>query len=104
MKPLSSRPAWSSGPPQSIHAEALDNGTSLEVEVRVTPIGVVQMHLVVHYGKSAYPIEEYYAQLPSTSAAEALNLGVDRARALATGVAVAGQTTLEGLSSVNRWS
>lgn len=96
-----SNSAWSDCSRQGVHAEELDNGTALRVEVRLTKVGSTQMQITIRYGDNT-PLEEYYIDMPGSSPIEALNLGVDRARALATGVGLAGQHTLQGMQTASR--
>ncbi|WP_277964907.1 hypothetical protein [Pseudomonas sp. RIT-To-2] len=88
---------WIDSPlPGTAHEETLGNGTWINVEVRTCPTGGTQMFIGVYPQGNGAPLEECYPALPDKSPADALVLGINRARALATGTAVAGQDSLQG--------
>lgn len=78
--------------------EDLSNGRCLEVKVRSARSGETQMFIGIYRSGGAVDHEEYYAVLLLTLDA-ALIFGLDRARALAAGTGVAGQSTFEELQA-----
>nr|WP_314493126.1 hypothetical protein [uncultured Pseudomonas sp.] len=67
------------------HDEALSDGTSFEVQVRLSRLGATQLFLGLYNREGAAIREEYYRQRPGETMTRAMVWGVDRARALATG-------------------
>lgn len=67
------------------HDEALSDGTSFEVQVRLSRLGATQLFLGLYDREGAAIREEYYRQRPGETMTRAMVWGVDRARALATG-------------------
>ncbi|CAG8863743.1 hypothetical protein PS627_00681 [Pseudomonas fluorescens] len=67
------------------HDEELCDGTSIDVQVRLSRVGATQLFLGLYARKGAALVEEYYPTRPGESMTRALVWGVDRARALATG-------------------
>jgi len=66
------------------HDEELSDGTSIDVQVRLSRIGATQMFLGVYGRRGKALFEEYYPSCPGETMSRALVRGVDRARALAT--------------------
>ncbi|MBJ9973898.1 hypothetical protein IAE35_02375 [Pseudomonas sp. S75] len=77
---------WADGQLHSrCHDERLSDGTSIDVQVRLSRLGATQLFLGI-YGPSGKALcEEYHRALPGQTMTRALVWGVDRARALATG-------------------
>ncbi|MFJ4345276.1 hypothetical protein [Pseudomonas sp. NPDC089401] len=67
------------------HEEALSDGTSLDVQVRLSRLGATQLFLGLYGRDGRALLEEYYPTRPGETMTRALVWGVDRARALATG-------------------
>ncbi|MGE8468899.1 hypothetical protein [Pseudomonas putida] len=67
------------------HDEALSDGTTLDVQVRLSRLGATQLFLGVYAGNGRALLEEYYPTRPGETMTRALVWGVERARALATG-------------------
>ncbi|GAB1617054.1 hypothetical protein V7V80_08135 [Pseudomonas kermanshahensis] len=67
------------------HDEALSDGTTLDVQVRLSRLGATQLFLGVYAGNGRAVLEEYYPSRPGETMTRALVWGVERARALATG-------------------
>jgi len=67
------------------HDEELSDGTSLDVQVRLSRLGATQLFLGVYARNGEALLEEYYPARPGETMTRALVWGVDRARALATG-------------------
>ncbi|MGF6391310.1 hypothetical protein [Pseudomonas plecoglossicida] len=67
------------------HDEALSDGTTLDVQVRLSRLGATQLFLGLYGGDGRALLEEYYPSRPGETMTRALVWGVDRARALATG-------------------
>lgn len=67
------------------HDEELSDGTSIDVQVRLSRTGATQMFLGVYGRRGKALFEEYYPSCPGETMSRALVRGVDRARALATG-------------------
>ncbi|MFJ2548579.1 hypothetical protein ACIOVF_19200 [Pseudomonas sp. NPDC087612] len=65
------------------HEEALGDGTSIDVQVRLSRTGVTQMFIGV-YGSAGMAIyEEAFNSRPNESMTRALAWGVDKARRMA---------------------
>ena len=67
------------------HDEALSDGTTLDVQVRLSRLGATQLFLGLYSQEGKALVEEYYPARPGETMTRALVWGVDRARALATG-------------------
>lgn len=67
------------------HDEALSDGTTFDVQVRLSRQGATQLFLGLYAQDGKALVEEYYRSRPGESMTRALVWGVDRARALATG-------------------
>ncbi|WP_449433625.1 hypothetical protein [Pseudomonas putida] len=67
------------------HDEALSDGTTLDVQVRLSRLGATQLFLGLYAHNGRALLEEYYPTRPGETTSRALAWGVDRARALATG-------------------
>lgn len=66
------------------HDEELDDGTTIDVQVRLSRTGQTQMFIGVYAGCGMALHEEAFNSRPGESMAGALAWGVDRARRLAT--------------------
>ena len=66
------------------HDEELSDGTSIDVQVRLSRTGATQMFLGVYGRRGKALFEEYYPSCPGETMSRALVHGVNRARALAT--------------------
>ncbi|QZP28873.1 hypothetical protein [Pseudomonas mosselii] len=67
------------------HDEELSDGTSFDVQVRLSRVGATQLFLGLYARSGEALLEEYYPSRPGETMTRALVWGVDRARALATG-------------------
>ncbi|WP_144172815.1 hypothetical protein [Pseudomonas sp. Kh13] len=67
------------------HDEALSDGTTLDVQVRLSRLGATQLFLGLYAKDGRALLEEYYPARPGETMTRALVWGVDRARAMATG-------------------
>ena len=67
------------------HDEALSDGTTLDVQVRLSRLGATQLFLGIYAGNGRALLEEYDPARPGETMTRALVWGVERARALATG-------------------
>lgn len=67
------------------HDEKLCDGTSIDVQVRLSRTGATQLFLGLYARQGKALLEEYYPSRPGETMSRALVWGVDRARALATG-------------------
>ncbi|WP_312932941.1 hypothetical protein [Pseudomonas sp.] len=67
------------------HDEALSDGTSFDVQVRLSAQGATQLFLGLYSREGTAIREEYYRQRPGETMTRAMVWGVDRARALAVG-------------------
>ena len=67
------------------HDEELCDGTSIDVQVRMSRVGATQLFLGLYARKGTALVEEYYPARPGESMTRALVWGVDRARALVIG-------------------
>ncbi|PYB79693.1 MULTISPECIES: hypothetical protein [Pseudomonas] len=67
------------------HDEELSDGTSIDVQVRLSRVGATQLFLGLYARDGKALLEEYYPSRPGETMTRALVWGVDRARALATG-------------------
>ena len=77
---------WADAPLHSrSHDEALSDGTTLDVQVRLSRLGATQLFLGLYAGDGRALLEEYYPTRPGETMTRALVWGVDRARAMATG-------------------
>jgi len=66
------------------HDEKLDDGTSIDVQVRLSRVGQTQMFIGVYAGCGLAHHEEAFDARPGESMTRALAWGVERARRLAT--------------------
>ncbi len=77
---------WADGQLHSrCHDEELCDGTSIDVQVRLSRLGATQLFLGLYARQGKALVEEYYPTRPGESMTRALVWGVDRARALAVG-------------------
>ncbi|EKT4464865.1 hypothetical protein QEL93_000225 [Pseudomonas putida] len=67
------------------HDEVLSDGTTLDVQVRLSRQGATQLFLGLYTREGQAMVEEYYPARPGETMTRALVWGVERARALATG-------------------
>ncbi|MBC3409757.1 hypothetical protein HU720_00360 [Pseudomonas sp. SWRI51] len=67
------------------HDEELSDGTSIDVQVRLSRLGATQLFLGIYARGGGALLEEYYPTRPGETMTRALVWGVNRARALATG-------------------
>ncbi|MCI0913853.1 MULTISPECIES: hypothetical protein [Pseudomonas] len=67
------------------HDEALSDGTTIDVQVRLSRLGATQLFLGLYGQGGKALLEEYYPARPGETMTRALVWGVERARALATG-------------------
>jgi len=67
------------------HDEVLSDGTTLDIQVRLSRLGATQLFLGLYGQDGRALLEEYYPARPGETMTRALVWGVDRARALATG-------------------
>ncbi|TFF34357.1 hypothetical protein [Pseudomonas sp. RIT623] len=67
------------------HDEELSDGTSIDVQVRLSRLGATQLFVGVYAQGGKALLEEYYPARPGETMTRALVWGVDRARAVATG-------------------
>ena len=67
------------------HDEELSDGTSIDVQVRLSRVGATQLFLGLYARDGKALLGEYYPSRPGETMTRALVWGVDRARALATG-------------------
>ncbi|WP_145183105.1 hypothetical protein [Pseudomonas sp. URMO17WK12:I11] len=67
------------------HDEVLSDGTTLDVQVRLSRLGATQLFLGLYGQDGQAKLEEYYAARPGETMTRALVWGVNRARALAIG-------------------
>ncbi|MFQ6575946.1 hypothetical protein [Pseudomonas sp. UM16] len=67
------------------HDELLSDGTSIDVQVRLSRTGATQLFLGVYASHGKAMVEEYYDHRPGETMTRAMVWGVDRARALLTG-------------------
>lgn len=74
------------------HDEVLSDGSTIDVQVRLSRTGATQLFLGVYARKGKALVEEYYPSRPGETMSRALVWGVDRARALATGAVPLEQT------------
>jgi len=65
------------------HDEVLCDGTTLDVQVRLSRLGAAQLFLGVYDRSGKALVEEYYPSRPGESMTRAMVWGVNRARALA---------------------
>jgi hypothetical protein len=66
------------------HGEKLDDGTSIDVQVRLSRVGQTQMFIGIYAGCGMAHHEEAFNSRPGESMTRALAWGVERARRLAT--------------------
>lgn len=69
---------------QRSHDETLDDGTTMDVQVRLSRTGNTQLFIGVYAGTGRALYEESYLSRPGESMTRALAWGVGRARCLAT--------------------
>ncbi|KAF1305294.1 hypothetical protein BLX42_25810 [Pseudomonas sp. SG-MS2] len=67
------------------HDEALSDGTTIDVQVRLSRLGATQLFLGLYGQDGKALLEEYYPARPGETMTRALVWGVERARALAIG-------------------
>ncbi|MCO7513829.1 hypothetical protein NJF44_08990 [Pseudomonas guariconensis] len=67
------------------HDEVLSDGTTLDVQVRLSRLGATQLFLGLYARGGKALVEEYYPSRPGETMTRALVWGVERARALAIG-------------------
>lgn len=67
------------------HDEELEGGADIDVQVRISRTGGIQMFLGVYRHDGRILAEEIYENLPGQTMARALVYGTQRARAIATG-------------------
>ena len=67
------------------HEEILDDGTYIDVQVRLSRTGSTQMFMGVYAGSGLALLEESYNTRPGETMTRALAWGVGRARKVATG-------------------
>ncbi|MFI8557981.1 hypothetical protein [Pseudomonas putida] len=67
------------------HDEALSDGTTFDVQVRLSRLGATQLFIGLYAPDGKALVEEYYRDRPGETMTRAMVWGVDRARALATG-------------------
>ena len=67
------------------HDEELSDGTSIDVQVRLSRVGATQLFLGLYARGGKALLEEYYPSRPGETMTRARGWGVDRARAQATG-------------------
>ncbi|MGH8437526.1 MAG: hypothetical protein ACRERW_00405 [Pseudomonas sp.] len=67
------------------HDEQLSDGTSIDVQVRLSRTGATQLFIGVYARHGKAMVEEYYDNRPGETMTRAMVWGVDRARALLTG-------------------
>lgn len=67
------------------HDEELSDGTSIDVQVRLSRLGATQLFLGLYAKSGAALHEEYHPTRPGETMTRALVWGVERGRALATG-------------------
>lgn len=65
------------------HGEALDDGTTIDVQVRLSRTGATQMFIGVYASSGMVLFEEAYDSRPNESMTRALAWGVSRAKCLA---------------------
>lgn len=66
------------------HDEALDDGTTIDIQVRLSRTGNTQLFIGVYAGNGIVLHEEAFNSRPGESMTRALAWGVGRARCLAT--------------------
>ena len=81
------------------HNEELSDGTSIDVQVRLSRVGATQLFvgLYARHGKALH--EEFHAAMPGETTTRALVWGVERARALATGALPSQEPWVERLQA-----
>ena len=72
------------------HDQELANGTKIDVQVRLSPTGVIQVFIGVYAKSGMMLFEEYRDGCDAKTITQALLWGMGRARSLATGTATAG--------------
>ena len=68
------------------HDEVFSDGTSIDVQVRLSRTGATQLFLGVYARSGKALLEEYYPSRPGESMSRALVWGVERARAMVAGL------------------
>ncbi|MBF8778388.1 hypothetical protein [Pseudomonas fulva] len=68
-----------------VHAETLEDGTKIDVQVRLSRIGSTQLFIGIYAHTGAHLYEEAFDSRPGESMNRALAWGVGRARHLAAG-------------------
>ncbi|MCY1412095.1 hypothetical protein D9M71_274930 [compost metagenome] len=69
------------------HGEILEDGQEIDVQVRLTPNGVTQVFLGIYAACGTMHFEEMHEASNSQTMAQAMQWGICRAKALATGIA-----------------
>ncbi|WP_462402615.1 hypothetical protein [Pseudomonas sp. Marseille-QA0332] len=67
------------------HDEELSDGTTIDVQVRLSRLGATQLFLGLYARGGKALVEEYYPARPGETMSRALVWGVDRARAMVAG-------------------
>ncbi|MEW2971566.1 hypothetical protein EGJ22_08230 [Pseudomonas sp. p99-361] len=67
------------------HDEKLSDGTTIDVQSRLSRTGVAQLFIGVYRVDGLLLLEEYYPSRPGETISKALTWGTDRARLFATG-------------------
>ncbi|MOA29477.1 hypothetical protein D3C78_1504930 [compost metagenome] len=65
------------------HEEELADGTVIDVQVRLSPVGCTQLFLGVYAYDGSMLIEEVYGTRPGETMSRAMQWGLERARAVA---------------------
>lgn len=81
------------------HNEELSDGTSIDVQVRLSRVGATQLFLGLYSRHGKAVLEEFYPARPGETTTRALVWGVDRARALAIGALPAREPWTERLQA-----
>ncbi|MGE8405857.1 MAG: hypothetical protein ACN6QH_02295 [Pseudomonas sp.] len=68
------------------HDEVFSDGTSIDVQVRLSRTGATQLFLGVYARSGKALLEEYYPSRPHESMSRALVWGVDKAREMVAGL------------------
>ncbi|HDS1736565.1 MULTISPECIES: hypothetical protein [Pseudomonas] len=81
------------------HDEALSDGTSIDVQVRLSRLGATQLFIGLYARNGKALLEEYYPTRPGETMTRALVWGVERGRALATGALALPQRVAQRLQA-----
>lgn len=68
------------------HNEVLDDGTNIDVQVRLSRTGETQLFIGVYSNREFLIVEESYNSRPQETMSRALSWGVERARSFAVDV------------------